>query len=291
MFPARGYLMNTEIVEVRTESQYQIAKEILKEIFNDPTDLESDDALDNFFLTPQIARYILFEQKGTYIGAELARVNPLVPTAMYVPYMGTLPRFRGSINFPEMKRIINAQMQMFKVRMLLVDVEDPARIKGVYPDENQNQVIEFCKERLHWFQRGFGTFFVDDPAMPYCRPASDNPTHDIQAYDILGFVPAESDDPELLKWFSDDRERVKIELYGMLYVALMQLEYGTPSGIPTPAELRERYPAINRFLTQLESYRSEMEWVALRPLREGKSMDCQPGSLTQTVTRREEGTK
>jgi hypothetical protein len=45
--------------------------------------------------------------------------------------MGTLPRFPGAIHFEEMKRIINAQMRMFKVPMLLVDVEDPARIEGV----------------------------------------------------------------------------------------------------------------------------------------------------------------
>jgi hypothetical protein len=262
--------MNTRIVEVTTESQYWIAKRILKEIFSDPTDLEPDDALEKFFLTPQIARYILFEQQGTFIGVELARVNPLVGTAMYVPYMGTLPRFRGAIHFSEMKRIVNAQMRMFKVPMLLVDVEDPARIEGVYPDEDQNRIIEFCKERLRWFQRGFGTSFIDDPALPYCRPASDNPTEDVQAYDILGFVPVDPDDPELSKWFSDDRKMVRIELYEALYVALMQLEYGTQSGMPTAAELRDRYPAIEKFLGQLEDYRREKQWVTLRPLREGK---------------------
>jgi len=152
------------------------------------------------------------------------------------------------------------------VQRILVDVEDPGRIRGVYPDEAPREVEERCRKRLRWFQRAMGAIFFDDPSVPYRRPASDDP-RDVQAYDLLGIVPIEADDPDITKFYNSDRTAARIELYERLYLELMQLEYGDATGVPTLQDLAGNYRAIDEFMRALNAARSSMPWLTLRPTR------------------------
>ena len=94
-------LVSDRVIEVTTASQYSVAKDLLMAVFTDPTDLEPEDELDRFFESPEIARYLLFVRGGREIGSGLVRINPRVPSAMYVPYTGIL---KGH-SFSNMKRV------------------------------------------------------------------------------------------------------------------------------------------------------------------------------------------
>jgi len=247
------------VIEVTTASQYSAAKDLLVKVFTDPTDLEPEEELDRFFATPEIARYLLFVRRGREIGAGLVRINPHV-RAMYVPYTGIL---KGH-SFPNMKQVFVDLMRKLGVRWTLVDVEDPARIRGVYPTEDQAQYMRYCEARLRWFRTRMGARFIDDPRLPYCRPASNDPRRGIQAYDILGFVPASDNDPELLQHLNGAQNEASLSLYERFHLELMQLEYGTASEVPTQAELMRNYRAIKHFVDRLNAIRNDTSWMKLR---------------------------
>ncbi len=253
-------LVSDRVIEVTTASQYSVAKDLLMAVFTDPTDLEPEDELDRFFESPEIARYLLFVRGGREIGSGLVRINPRVPSAMYVPYTGIL---KGH-SFSNMKRVFVDLMRKLGVRWTLVDVEDPARIWGVYPTEDQSRYVRYCEARLRWFRTRMGAGFIDDPRLPYCRPASNDPHGGIQAYDILGFVPVSDDDPELLQHLNGARNAASLSLYERFHLELMQLEYGTASEVPTQAELMRNYRAIKHFVDRLNAIRNDTSWMKLR---------------------------
>jgi len=159
-----------------------------------------------------------------------------------------------------MARFTAGRMLETGVKFSLNDVEDPARIAGVYPNENLDEVLERCRRRIHFFKRALGMYFVNDHAVPYCRPASDDPQQ-IQAYDLLGIRPLSEKDPMWGTIFNDRKTAIRKEAYERMYLSLMRIEYGDVHSAPTARELRQRYPAIAEFLTSLNCY--QQEWVSL----------------------------
>lgn len=247
---------------VTTEGDFEVALAMIKRIFSDPADLETDDKFRRCFDDPRIARYYLFDIDGVPAGVTMVRIHPEVPDAMYAPYGGVLPEHRGWLTPAEAIEINKGLMADLGVHMLLMDVEDPARIRHVYPDEEPDRVVRRCETRLHFFEHWLGWTFVDDPELPYCRPSSADPRK-VQAYDLLGFYLRAADDPRWRGIFNTDRTEIRLDAYVRWYLELMQLELGTSAPAMTPAELSSAYPAIGRFLEQSKR-RPGKKWVRLR---------------------------
>lgn len=258
-------------VEVKTRDGYRETITALKEIFNDPTDLETDRRFAELFFQPKLARYFKIEDgEHNAIGVQLVRINQdHVPDAMYTPYGGVKSDYQGLNIYPQAARLNGEQMRQFGVKFGMNDCEDPKRMEGVYKDEPLEQVIDRCNRRLNFFKRSLGMYFVDDDAVPYCRPASDNPKN-IQAYDLLGFRALDLNDPMWKNVFNEDKTAITKEAYGNFYLKLMQLEYGDAKGVPSKEELRAEYPAVDQFFTQMDALAPEKEWIKLHegPVRE-----------------------
>jgi hypothetical protein len=233
----------------------------LKEVFTDPTDLESDETFRKLFHNPALARfYGLIDSDGNTIGVQLIRISPHVPDAMYIPYGGLVAEHRGTSLYPRMARYTADRMLEHGIRYSLNDVEDPSRIGGVYPDETQSEVVRRCQRRIDFFKRSLGMHFVNDESVPYCRPASNDPQQ-IQAYDLLGIRPLNKNDLFWRTIFDDKKAAIRKEAYGQMYLNLMQIEYGNESSAPTAADLRKQYPATASFFETLE--RCQRPWITL----------------------------
>ncbi len=263
-----------QAAEVKTKEDFRVAMDVMKTVFTDPTDLETNRTFCKFFFQPELARYYLMKDEEKPIGVQLLRVNPNVPDAMYTPYGGLTGDYRNLNLYPKMATATGEQMRERGVKYGLNDVEDPTRIRGVYPEENQEEVIERCKGRINFFKRSLGMHFVNDPDVPYCRPASDD-TDKIQAYDLLGFRPLDTQDPLWKGVFNEDKTAITRESYEKLYLDLMQLEYGTKDGAPSKDELRKNYPAIDKFFSQMDAH-PDKKWIKLdgQPIRGKETPDA-----------------
>ena len=249
------------VVEVTTEQQFDSFITCLKDVFTDPTDLESDETFAQLFHSPALARfYALIDSDGSIIGVQLIRINPHVPDAMYIPYGGLVAEHRGTGLYPPMARYTADRMLERGVKYSLNDVEDPGRIGGVYPNENQDEVVRRCQRRINFFKRSLGTHFVNDGSAPYCRPASNDP-QEIQAYDLPGIRPLDVTDPFWRTVFNDKKTAIRKDAYEQMYLSLMQIEYGSEHSVPSLADLRGEYPASALFFETLE--RCQKEWIAL----------------------------
>jgi hypothetical protein len=249
------------VVEVTTEQQFNSFIACLKKVFTDPTDIESDERFAHLFHNPALASfYGLIDSDGNTIGVQLIRISPHVPDAMYIPYGGLVAEHRGTSLYSRMARYTAARMLKRGVKYSLNDVEDPGRIEGVYPDENQDEVIRRCQRRIDFFKRSLGMHFVNDESVSYCRPASNDPRQ-IQAYDLLGIRPLDENDPFWRTIFNDNKTAIRKEAYEQAYLSLMQIEYGDESSAPSLADLCSEYPAIALFFETVG--RCHNQWITL----------------------------
>ncbi len=256
-------------IEVKTREQYREVIAALKEIFTDPSDLESERGFAELYFTPELARYFQIvgevDGKQQTIGVQMIRINPKVPDAMYTPYGGLKSDYRGLNAYPQ-AAILNAElMRQNGVKVGFNDVEDPGRIvaANAYPDETPEEITSRCERRINFFRRSMGMYFVNDPDIPYCRPASDDPEK-IQAYDLLGFRPLDAEDDMWKNTFNEDKTSISLDAYEKFYLDMMQLEYGDKKGVPSKEELRSTYPAINEFFGYVDRARANnKQWVSL----------------------------
>lgn len=261
---------------VTTESDFRVALSMLKEIFTDPADLETDETFWRCFRDPRIGRYYLYDLDGACAGVSMVRIHPYVPHAMYGPYAGVLPEYRGFLTPEEAVRINETLMADLGVHTLLMDVEDPSRIGDAYPYEDPARLALRCELRLQFLQNWMGWTFIDDPELPYCRPRSGDPRQ-VQAYDLLGFYLRKPDD---LRWrgtFNADRSAVSLDAYVRWYIELMQIEYGTSERAMTDDELSDAYPAVRQFLDQVRAATDAgKHWVTLRDATRANRDSQQP---------------
>lgn len=261
---------------VTTPEEFNLALKMLKEIFTDPTDLETDERFREFYNNKKIARYYLLYDGDVCVGASLVRLNPNVPDAMYVPYAGILEEHRGKYALSEMPRITREHMNELGVKKALIDAEDPARIRGVYPGD-QDEVVRYTEKRLHFFQRGLGMYFVDDPILLYHRPISGRQKNkdrwwkvkskvklNVQSYDLLGVYPADLSDPYWNGVFNEDMTEMSVEAYADDYLKIMQIEYGDEFHAPSKEALCNRHPAIKLYFDQIAAH-PEQKSVKIRP--------------------------
>jgi len=249
---------------VTTEADFLVALSMLKRIFTDSADLETDEKFRRCFEDPRIARYYFLERDGACAGVSMARIHPDVPHAIYGPYAGVLPEYRGLLVSDQSVPINDAVMDELGVHTLLMEVEDPARIGQAYPDADPEKLARRCELRLRFFENWMGWTFVDDPDLLYIRPGSADPQQ-VQAYDLLGFHLRDPEHPRWQGIFNAGRTAVRLDVYVQWYVELMQLEYGTSGPALTPEQLSRAYPAIGHFLEQARVCAGAgKEWARLR---------------------------
>ncbi len=250
--------------EVKTRQDYKDMISVYNQIFTDPTDKDSERTLARLYFSPEIARYFQFKNANNEtIGMQLHRINPHIPEAGYTPSGGLLTDYKSLNIYPKMAKLADDQMRQLGVKFMINDCEDPSRIiaANVYPDEKPEEVVGRCERRLNFFRRSMGQFYVNDPEIPYCRPSSENPKEDIQAYDLLGFRPLDMEDTMWKNAFNEDKTMIRKETYGDMYLKLMQLEFGDKNGVPSKEDLRRDYPAIDKFFTNFD--KCKKEWVTL----------------------------
>lgn len=240
--------------------------DVMKACFTDPTDLETNQTFSRFFFSPELARYYMINDGDKAIGVELIRINPNVPTAMYVPYAGIRSDYRNLGIYPKAAQISDEQMRAHGKDHVLYEFEDSRVISGnVYPDEKPEDVLRRVEGRQNFWKRSVDCHIVNDPEIPYCRPASDDPQK-VQAYDSLAFRTLDKEDPKWANVFNEDKTAISREAYENFYLEIMQLEYGNKDRAPSKDELRKEYPAIDTFFTQLEAH-PDKQWVSIDTTR------------------------
>lgn len=246
---------------------------MLYEIFNDPDDVEPLECLERRWADPKKNVFRLLRFKGAPIGMELLQRDPSLPDVLYVPWAGLIAPFRNQGIYPLMADLSNQQMAHWGVRYALYDFEDPARIAPAYPDEPPAQAAARAEGRINFWRRTFlkedrqgkaygGCYVVRDPSLPYCRPASSDSSL-VQAYDLLAVHPFDEADPMWGQVFNEDGSFMRKEALRRFYIEMHQIQYGDLS----ERELRAHFPAVELFLTLLDS--SSKEWVTVQngPIR------------------------
>jgi len=249
--------------EVRTKEDFYETLSLLKSVFPNPEDLESDTTFARLFYTPALARFFLLSDDSKRpAGVQLIRINPHIPDVMYIPYAGLAREHIGRNVYPKMAQITDAQMRRNGIKFALADVEDPTRIisADIYRDQDPSQVLQRSERRIRALKENMGMLYIHDPEIPYLRPTSDDPKK-VQAYDLLGFRPLNIRDSMWKNVFNEDKTAIRKEAYGDMYLKLMQLEYGNEKYVPSKEELRQKYPAIDIFFTAFD--KSSKEWVSL----------------------------
>src|SRR3989344_2834518 len=249
--------------EVKTKEDFRKTMDIVKTVFTDPTDLDSNRSMSRFFFSPEIARYYMIQDGEKPIGFELIRLNPNIPDAMYVPYAGLLSDYRNMGIYPKAARISDEQMREHGKDHVLYEFEDPNRIiqANAYTDEKREDVVRRCEGRINFWKRSVNCHVVNDQDVPYCRPASDD-SQKIQAYDVLAFRALDDNDPKWKDAFNEDKTAISRDAYEKFYLEIMQLEYGSKEGVPSKEELRKGYPAIDQFFKQMEAH-PDKQWVSI----------------------------
>lgn len=238
-------------------------------IFLDPDDRLPLETLQHHVIDcDKNAFHALYNPQGALVGIELIHVDPTIEGALYVPYAGLTESMRNKGLYPLMAQISDQQMREFGALYSLYDFEDPARV----PDYTSvpGEAAAIAEKRVNFWRRAVNCFVVDDPEIPYVRPASSDESQ-IQAYDLLS-IRALNDDwgpvKDCLKrkglksplFDHDDPAKATAmskEAYRLLYLEMSRLQFGNVS----EAELRAEFPAIEQFFTTID--RSPKHWVSL----------------------------
>ncbi len=230
-------------------------------IFTDPWDMEDEETMKARWKGGTALLYMIEGSMETenreikrQIGIRLVYVNKSVPDAIYVPYEGIEKNFRGLQCHTRATQHSAKELTAKGYSIILNDCEDEERLeqfRDSYEGLSDNEIRQLCKRRLKIHMRN-GYEFIDDPNMKYLRPASDD-TQKVQAYDLLGFnIIAHPERYARYFLTDDDGRRTYITKAGFkaLYIALQALDQCSE---PEERSLREKFPAIDKFLTDLEN--------------------------------------
>jgi hypothetical protein len=157
-------------------------------------------------------------------------------------------------------KISKEQMKANGVDHALYDLEDPWRLENLskaYPEEDPKNVQKRAAGRINFWRRaGLDCFIVNDPDIPYVRPASED-TAKIQAYDVLSFSLLDKSDPKWKKMFNAEGTAITKQAYRNFYLEITRLQYGNLE----EDKLRAQFPAVKQFLETLDG--NPKQWVNL----------------------------
>ncbi len=235
-------------------------------IFTDPVDKEDyETMLANWNAGRSIPLNVELEMNtadGRVIqqsaGIVLAAVDPSKSAGAYVPYGGIDEKFRGRLPLKRVMANYESALKAQHVDTLYVDCEDPSRAAALrqgYEGLTDEAIARIGTNRLAMFRKN-GYDYVDDKAVQYCRPASED-TRGIQGCDLLGFKII-GNEAKYEKFFIRDDNGTKTHItrggYRTMYLEMMMLDQG--SDLPE-AEFREEFPAVDDFLTRLDASSQE----------------------------------
>lgn len=253
--------------EVANEQDFKLWMMLYQSIFTDPNDMETEEVIRAKMENGTAKLYILNGKVDNKtggmevpVGAYLLALNPKNPGVGYIPYGGVIEPVRNVEIFSKIcfGKEEAKKAEELGVEVVVVDCEDydrAANLQGAYEGMSIDDIKAITKRRIDYFRRN-GLFFVDDPDVQYVRFSSENP-QEIQAYDKLGFKIMNNAD----KWFgymNPEKTHISKQGYRELYLALMGIDSGSDKN---EAGLRAEFPAVNKFLTDLDS--SPKEWFKM----------------------------
>lgn len=253
------------IKEVTTPQAMAEWLPVFKEIFTDPTDREPDENFYEKLNDPNSTKFYMFMEGDKIVGIQEMSFSKRT-RSMYIPYTGLIPEYRNLNILPKIHDLLEREMKLRGIKATFIDVEDPSRLEALckgYPDEDPETVRQRALGRINFWRRT-EYLLIDDPAVPYMRPASDDPEKEIQAYDVMMIRPANFNDKIWESAFNNDRTAITKAAYKGFYLEMMQIQYGNLS----ENELRAKYPAIDQFFSNLENYPGKwikVETSAIRP--------------------------
>lgn len=203
--------------------------------------------------------HLLRDHDGEVVGMELINLHPAIPGALYVPYAAVAAEARNRGIYPKMAEISDFQMKQENAKYILYDLENPKNIHEAFDEEFGGQATDFARRRLDFWRRSpINTIVVDDPDLPYLRPASSDETK-IQNYDLLAFRALGNDKNNLpAGTFSADSTQISKDAHRRFYLEMMRLQYGDLS----EAQLSAQLPAVKQFLENVDN--SPKQWVNLK---------------------------
>ena len=273
--PLQFTVEKVESVEV-LENEWE---PLLVQIFPDETDREPIDLLterleagENFFL--------MRDAEGKAVGMELSQIllddrgnaaETGATKAMYIPWTGVLEEYRNLGIGSHMNRQISDYMrEEYGITHTLIDIEDPARMHNSgYDPEELPEAIDYAERRINFWRRE-GFFVVDDENTPtgekleYCRPASDDESQ-IQAYDHM---TVRFDNEELrAQMMNADGTGIDKAFARQCFLDMNRIQYGD---LPED-ELRAEYPAVDKYLKDIDSLPGNTLAMHTSPIRQKTS--------------------
>ena len=228
--------------------------------FPDEDDREPIEQLLDRLANPEENKFhILRDYDGKAVGMELINLNPDIPGALYVPYAAVAAAARNRGIYPKMAEISDYQMKLENAKYILYDLENPKNIHEAFGEKLGGEATELARRRLDFWRRSpINTIVVDDPDLPYLRPASSDESK-TQSYDLLAFRALGNNLDNLpAGTFSADGTQISKDAYRQFYLEMMRLQYGNLS----EADLSEQLPAVKQFLHNVDN--SPKQWVNLK---------------------------
>lgn len=224
--------------------------------FPDEDDREPDEQLLDRLKDPVRNKFhLLRDKEGNSVGMEMLNRDPDIPGPIYVPYAAVAPETRGMGIYPKMAALSDKLMKQEGAEYMLYDLEDPKSIHEVFDEEPGGPSSVLAARRLHFWRR-MGTVIVDDPDLPYFRPASSD-DQKTQSYDLLSFRALGDNYDKMQGVFNEDGTQISKTAYRKFYLEMMRLQYGNKP----EDELRREYPAVEKFLSNVDQ--SPKQWVQL----------------------------
>ena len=216
--------------------------------FTDETDWESKtqlrgrlrDKARNLFLT-------VADDQGGPAGMMLLQTDPAIKGGSYIPWAGIAEQYRNARLFPMMLDEIKSQMVPRGLQYVAFEVEDPSRIHVAYDEQPGGPAAKMAAGRVNFYRRETKALIINDPEIPFVRPASDN-DRNIQAYDLMALKILDPNCEKFKGRVQFDAEgkpaSISKDLYREVYIEMIQQQYGM---LPE-AQLRKDLPAVDQFL-------------------------------------------
>jgi hypothetical protein len=270
-------VMQVTIERVQSERLLKEWYAFFVENFPDPDDRESfDQLLYRAENEPSTFIFLARDADGKPLHIHMAQLTDT--GAVYIPYDATRDDQRNKGVSPAVGRIID---QIVAGTHCLIDVEDERVLRaGVYADEIRTRTDELTgsgladaearrraeqavlekieRRQSHWRRQGY--VVVNDPDLPYRRPASSD-DQAIQAYDSLIFRLLNRNDQKWKTLFNADKSSIGMDAYKAFYLEITRAQYGN---LPE-AKLEETYPAVRDFLDDWQrKFDAGMRWATVR---------------------------
>lgn len=240
---------------------------VFEKIFMDPADRVPPKILLVRMLNNEHEKFFLLrDEKGKPAGIELVKIL-LSNKNTYVLWTGVLEEYRNLGIGSQMNRRISDHMRdLFGVRYTLLDIEDPERLyNSSYSREELPEAMENAVRRINFWRRQ-GFFVVDDASrksgekLEYVRPGLEDDQH-IQGYDHMTVRFADKSLESRV--LNADKTQILKSFVRESYLDMNRIQYGNL----LEAELRQNYPAIDKYLTDID--KEPGIWLALRsePIR------------------------